>query len=123
MKRKRGRRSCTEKKAYRLRRRARELGVFSSLTRADIITLYATTKSCYYCHKTRKLTVDHVVPLCRGGTNSVDNVVLACDECNNWKADKEPHVFLFELAAQKVLSKKSNVAATSPANHRNSRVA
>lgn len=45
--------------------------------------------SCYYCGKPnlsgRSATLDHVVPLCNGGTDSVDNLVLACPRCNSQK--------------------------------------
>ncbi|MGD2127198.1 MAG: HNH endonuclease signature motif containing protein [Desulfobacteraceae bacterium] len=43
---------------------------------------------CHYCHgKVGKgrLTMDHVVPLSRGGKSSRGNIVPACKECNNKK--------------------------------------
>lgn len=37
-------------------------------------------------------TVDHVTPICDGGTNSIDNLVGSCIGCNsrkeNWSAEK-----------------------------------
>lgn len=33
-------------------------------------------------------TIEHVIPLCKGGTNSWDNVKLACWECNTKKGRK-----------------------------------
>lgn len=44
--------------------------------------------SCYYCNKQfapAELTMDHIVPLARGGVSSRSNVVPACKECNNRK--------------------------------------
>ncbi len=35
-----------------------------------------------------KATVDHVVPLSRGGTNCHPNLQLACFPCNQAKADR-----------------------------------
>jgi 5-methylcytosine-specific restriction endonuclease McrA len=32
-------------------------------------------------------SVDHVIPLARGGTNTLDNLVIACVRCNNEKND------------------------------------
>lgn len=32
--------------------------------------------------------VEHVIPLCRGGTNELANLVLACPSCNLRKADR-----------------------------------
>lgn len=40
---------------------------------------------CYWCHRPlskRKATIDHYVPRSRGGSNSPDNIVLACLKCN-----------------------------------------
>jgi len=45
---------------------------------------------CRYCGKRRKLcdlTVDHVVPVSRGGGNALTNLVLACRVCNWTKGD------------------------------------
>jgi len=43
---------------------------------------------CYYCNKKftkDQLTMDHVVPLIRGGKSKKGNIVVACKECNNKK--------------------------------------
>ncbi len=43
---------------------------------------------CYYCGKSfspRQLTMDHIVPLSRGGKSNKGNVVPACKDCNNKK--------------------------------------
>jgi 5-methylcytosine-specific restriction endonuclease McrA len=43
---------------------------------------------CHYCgrkFKPEELTMDHVVPLARGGTSTKGNVVPACKECNSKK--------------------------------------
>lgn len=38
---------------------------------------------CAYClTRPDKLTQDHVVPLCRGGSHTKDNIVPACKGCN-----------------------------------------
>lgn len=44
--------------------------------------------ACYYCQKTYlpgELTMDHKVPLARGGESTKSNVVCACKTCNNQK--------------------------------------
>jgi 5-methylcytosine-specific restriction endonuclease McrA len=48
---------------------------------------------CEYCHASEKwqyvpFTVDHVIPLSKGGENSTDNLALACFHCNRQKSDK-----------------------------------
>jgi 5-methylcytosine-specific restriction endonuclease McrA len=44
---------------------------------------------CQYCGKTETmLTVDHVIPKAKGGTDSWENLVAACVHCNNKKGDQ-----------------------------------
>jgi 5-methylcytosine-specific restriction endonuclease McrA len=43
---------------------------------------------CYFCGKKfhpKELTMEHVVPLIRGGKSSKGNIVPACKECNSKK--------------------------------------
>jgi 5-methylcytosine-specific restriction endonuclease McrA len=41
---------------------------------------------CAYCDKqSRYLTIDHITPLGKGGSNTVSNVVPACKSCNKRK--------------------------------------
>lgn len=43
---------------------------------------------CYYCgsrFKPSELTMDHLIPLTRGGKSVQGNLVPACKECNNKK--------------------------------------
>lgn len=37
---------------------------------------------CAYCRAKAPLTIDHVVPLVRGGTNFIGNILPACRSCN-----------------------------------------
>lgn len=46
---------------------------------------------CYYCEEffsIETLTMDHVVPLIRGGKTIKNNVVVACKKCNFEKRHK-----------------------------------
>ena len=46
---------------------------------------------CQYCGGTSSpLTVDHIVPKARGGTDTWENLVTACFACNNRKRDHSP---------------------------------
>ncbi|WP_136798753.1 MULTISPECIES: HNH endonuclease [Desulfosediminicola] len=43
---------------------------------------------CYYCGKKftyKQLTMDHLVPLSRGGRSTKDNLVPSCKKCNTKK--------------------------------------
>ena len=46
--------------------------------------------SCYYCRRKLKrteVTMDHIVPLSRGGKSTPGNTVPACKACNTKKRD------------------------------------
>ena len=46
---------------------------------------------CQYCGRGDiPLTIDHVVPLSRGGEDTWENLVCACVQCNNRKGDRTP---------------------------------
>jgi 5-methylcytosine-specific restriction endonuclease McrA len=48
---------------------------------------------CYYCGKRfdpKDLTMDHIVPVIRGGKTTKGNVVPVCKECNNKKKHMLP---------------------------------
>ncbi|SDP67941.1 HNH endonuclease [Desulforhopalus singaporensis] len=48
---------------------------------------------CYYCRKKvlyRQITMDHLVPLARGGRSTKDNLVPCCKTCNNLKKSMMP---------------------------------
>lgn len=46
--------------------------------------------SCQYCGSTRSLTLDHVIPRSQSGTHTWDNVVAACEGCNQSKGNRTP---------------------------------
>jgi 5-methylcytosine-specific restriction endonuclease McrA len=45
---------------------------------------------CQYCGSAEELTVDHVVPLAKGGKTEFENCVTACKICNSKKGHKLP---------------------------------
>lgn len=59
---------------------------------------------CHYCqiemrYRTNPLkdytaTIDHLKPKSKSGTNSIDNLVLACKRCNEMKGSKTEKKFL-----------------------------
>ncbi len=49
--------------------------------------------TCHYCGKSvppKELTLDHVVPIARGGRTTKGNCVPACKDCNNQKKNLLP---------------------------------
>lgn len=76
-------------KTVQSRRRAHEVAATGSFTAADWAALVARAKRCHWCKrpwtKRRRPTHDHVIPLSRGGENSVQKSVCACMPCNRRK--------------------------------------
>lgn len=61
------------------------------------------TQTCQYCAKkfpTKELTLDHVMPVSRGGGKSWENLTTACHHCNRRKGNRTP-----EEAAMPLLHK------------------
>jgi 5-methylcytosine-specific restriction endonuclease McrA len=49
---------------------------------------------CAYCGRLVKLTIDHVVPIAKGGAHDPSNVVGACLPCNQSKSTRSLDEFL-----------------------------
>ncbi|XP_071710555.1 uncharacterized protein [Rutidosis leptorrhynchoides] len=60
----------------------------SMLSRKNILT--RDNFSCQYCSSTENLTIDHVLPMSRGGEWKWENLVTACLSCNSRKGQKTP---------------------------------
>lgn len=55
--------------------------------------LYEAHPYCAYCDrpiKYGKSSLDHLIPVSRGGTDDPGNIALACLHCNQAKADRSP---------------------------------
>ncbi|HUV50172.1 MAG TPA: HNH endonuclease [Anaerolineae bacterium] len=69
------------------RRKARELRVSQWWKRR------CAKGICYYCDRAvspKELTMDHIVPIGRGGRSTKSNVVPSCKGCNNKKKQLLP---------------------------------
>jgi len=78
-------------RATKLRRRAE-----GDVRARDIRAVHFSSDGiCSYClARLPRLTVDHVVPVMRGGTNAPANLVAACKSCNCAKGTQTPLEFL-----------------------------
>jgi len=47
-------------------------------------------KQCVYCGSKKQLTIDHVIPISRGGKTNFENCVTACIDCNIKKKNRTP---------------------------------
>lgn len=75
--------------AQQQRRRARLVGAEGTYTADEwnaLCLLYENR--CLCCGVDGRLTVDHVVPLSKGGANSIDNIQPLCGSCNKRKNTK-----------------------------------
>lgn len=83
------RRNPDKKQAKRHRRRALEQNCEASLTSADIEQLRSERgKKCAVCGVKGKMTLDHIIPLSRGGSHVARNVQFLCFSCNAGKRNR-----------------------------------
>ena len=78
---------------YKANRRARELAVpINDLTPTQWQAIKeAFGHRCAYCgRKMKRLTMDHITPLSKGGSHTLSNVVPACQSCNSKKHTSGP---------------------------------
>lgn len=66
---------------YNANHRAALAGVEGVLTLDEVVLIMAPGV-CHYCGGTKRLTLDHVIPMSQGGINRPENIVLACNACN-----------------------------------------
>ena len=48
---------------------------------------------CQYCGQEDATTVDHILPISKGGTDDPDNLVAACSRCNYSKGNRTGQFF------------------------------
>lgn len=96
--------------ATKVRRRAQKVanGLFRFNSKDWKDCLNRHGRRCFYCGSEEGLSMDHVIPLSRGGTHGPGNIVPACIPCNCQKQART-------ITEWKVRSKKggdANVSAT-----------
>lgn len=92
----------------------------TSRKRGHFIIFERDNFRCVYCGVSRQtdseveLTVDHILPVKRGGSDHADNLVTACENCNSQKQDR---LMSDELISSFVaMAQRRNLAAGVP-NH------
>lgn len=80
-------------RVLREQHRARQLGIEGELTRGQWEILRLAFRQCPYCGRKfgrgrRRRTLDHVIPVSRGGTHELENILPACSWCNTSKKDR-----------------------------------
>jgi 5-methylcytosine-specific restriction endonuclease McrA len=68
------------------RRDARKAGAAGTATQEQVLARFAFFGNrCAYCGSEERLTIDHVIPLARGGSHWPSNLRPACLSCNSRK--------------------------------------
>ena len=77
-----------KRKQFKANRRARETGAgsFTSQEWLELCDFYGNI--CLCCKEAKPLTVDHVIPLSKSGSNTIDNLQPLCLDCNRKKQAK-----------------------------------
>jgi 5-methylcytosine-specific restriction endonuclease McrA len=82
----------TDKRKHHKRRAIMEnAGTFTNEQWQERLAEY--NYCCAYCYNSfpvNELTIDHMHPISRGGTNTIDNLVPACKSCNSRKGTNTP---------------------------------
>lgn len=81
-------------------RRAAKLGADGAHSADDVESLFHLQKGkCHWCKKRLTMdtkTVDHIIPLSKGGSDNPSNLCIACRDCNSSKHAKDPLDFARE---------------------------
>lgn len=74
------------------KQRAKSLNLTEHFTDLEFDALVNLSgHKCVACGKTEdecELSADHIIPLSRGGTNTIDNIQILCRSCNSKKYNK-----------------------------------
>jgi 5-methylcytosine-specific restriction endonuclease McrA len=80
------------------RRRVRERNASGYHTYEQFLEVLARQNfRCYYCGAVlteQTAQEDHFIPLSRGGSDDISNIVAACRACNSGKRDRNPWEFM-----------------------------
>ena len=74
---------------------------------------------CYYCRrkfKPNELTMDHLIPLSRGGSSTKENIVPCCKECNNRKKYLMPAEFADLIAKERAERERTEAQSVNAAD-------
>lgn len=81
-------------------RRSAMLDSTDTASKEDTLAIKEQHTSCFWCDSLLKYperTIDHLIPVAKGGKHVLGNLVIACKSCNSRKRTKDPEDFASEL--------------------------
>lgn len=79
-------RLMSQKKGYKRRSILKNIGVHSN--EEWLLVVDKQKGLCNICKEQKKLTKDHIIPLTKGGMNTIDNIQGLCHSCNARKGNR-----------------------------------
>ena len=75
---------------YRATRSAKQRQrMYANLFCRDMRKQLISNKSiCCYCGSSERLVVDHIIPITKGGQNTIENTQILCCSCNSIKSNR-----------------------------------
>lgn len=70
-----------------------------TIGRTTLKHLLNNSDKCIYCDKiltTKNKSIDHIVPVSKGGNHGLNNIIICCKTCNCKKGQKEVGIFLLD---------------------------
>lgn len=87
----------------RNKRRAAAAGTHFTFQEWETLLVYHAGR-CAYCGSTERIEADHRIPLHRGGSNAIDNILPACRHCNRRKHRRTEEEFRALLQEERALA-------------------
>jgi len=82
------------------KRRAAAAGTHFTFEEWEYLLQYHAGR-CAYCGSGDRIEADHRIPLCRGGSNEIGNILPACRHCNRRKHRRTEEEFRMLLQAER----------------------
>ena len=85
------------------KRRAAAAGTHFTFREWEALLVYHGSR-CAYCGSADRIEADHRIPLHRGGSNAIENILPACRHCNRRKHRRTEEEFRALLQAERALA-------------------